>query len=84
MDPDDELTSDILAALACMPFEKQTEGMVAAISVAMKHMSTCRLLHVRERISIELDENVPAVRTTLELIDGQLALREIASGAHWR
>lgn len=84
MDGDDQLTSDILAALACLPFDKQAEGMRKAISGAIKHMSTSRLMQVRHRIEIELDENIPAVRMTLEIIDGQLALREIAEGAYWR
>jgi hypothetical protein len=84
MNTDDQLTSDILAALACMPFEKQAEGMRGAISSALKHMSTTRLIEVRRRIQAEMDESIPAVRTTLEIIDGQLALREIGDGAFWR
>lgn len=84
MDGDDQLTSDILAALACLPFDKQAEGMRQAISGALKHMSISRLGEVRRRIEIELDETIPAVRMTLEIIDGQLALREIAGGAFWR
>lgn len=84
MDGDDQLTSDILAALACLPFDKQAAGMRNAISGALKHMSTSRLCEVRRRIEIELDETIPAVRMTLEIIDGQLALREIAAGAFWR
>lgn len=84
MDADDQLTSDILAALACLPFEKQAEGMHAAISEALKHLSTQRLEAVRRRIELELDEAIPAVRMTAEMIEGQLALREIAGGAFWR
>lgn len=84
MDADDQLTSDILAALSCLPFEKQAEGMRTAVSTALKHLSTQRLLATKRRISLELDERVPAVRITLELIEGQLALREIAGGAYWR
>ena len=84
MNTDDQLTSDILAALACLPFEKQAEGMRQALSRALKHMSTARLCEVRRRITAELDEEIPAVRITLEIIDGQLALREVADGAFWR
>lgn len=84
MNSDDQLTSDILAALSCLPFEKQAEGMREAISRALKHMSTARLLEIRRRIIAELDETIPAVRITLEIIEGQLALREIAEGAFWR
>jgi hypothetical protein len=84
MDADDQLTSDILAALSCLPFEKQAEGMRAAIGHALKHMSTQRLLEVQRRINLELDDSIPAIRMTLEIIEGQLALREIAGGAFWR
>lgn len=84
MDTDDQLTSDILAALACLPFEKQAEGMRTAMSHALKYMSTSRLHEVRRRIAAELDDTIPAVQTTLDIIDGQVALREIADGAHWR
>lgn len=84
MNTDDQLTSDILAALACLPFEKQAEGMRAALSRALKHMSTARLVEIRRRIAAELDESIPAIRITLELIEGQIALREIANGAFWR
>lgn len=84
MDADDQLTSDILAALSCLPFEKQAEAMRSAVSNALKHMSTCRLTTIRRRIAAELDEEIPAVRITLEIIDGQLALRDIAEGAFWR
>ena len=84
MDTDDQMTSDMLAALACLPFEKQAEGMRAALNQTIKHLSAVRLLEVRNRISAELDDAVPAVRMTLELIDGQLALREIAGGSFWR
>lgn len=84
MDTDDQMTSDMLAALACLPFEKQAEGMREAVSHALKHMSTWRLREVRRRIDCELDDSIPAVRATIEIIDGQLALREIAEGAFWR
>ncbi len=84
MNTDDQLTSDILAALACLPFEKQAEGMQRAISHALKHLPVARLCEIRRRIATELDENIPSVKATLEIIDGQLALREIADGAYWR
>lgn len=84
MDADDQLTSDILAALACLPFEKQAQAMRLAVNKALKHMSTFRLLETRRRIAVELDDSVPSVQATLEMIDGQLALREIAEGAIWR
>jgi hypothetical protein len=84
MDADDQQTSDILAALACLPYDKQAEAMRKGVSEALKHMSVYRLHEMRRRIDVELDESIPAVRMTEEMIDGQLALREIAEGAFWR
>ncbi len=84
MDADDQLTSDLLAALACLPFESQAKGVRVAVSDSLKYMSTFRLREIHHRISTELDESVPAVRMTLEIVEGQLALREIAAGAYWR
>ena len=84
MDADDQLTSDILAALACLPYEKQAEAMRVAVSKSLKHMSTYRLNEIHRRILTELDENVPAVRMTLEVVEGQMALRDIAAGSFWR
>jgi hypothetical protein len=84
MDADDRFTSDILAALSCLPFEQQAEGLRTAVSDALKHMSTQRLEATRRRIAGELDETLPVVRGILEMIDGQLALREVAAGAYWR
>lgn len=84
MNGDDQLTSDILAALACLPFDQQAEGMREAISHALKHVSTARLLAIQDRVAAELDDTIPAVRTTLEIIQGQIALRDIADGSYWR
>ena len=84
MDADDRLTLDILAALASLPYDKQAEGMRTAISRSLKHMSCARLTAAHLRIENELDTSLPAVRATLQIIEGQLALREIADGAFWR
>jgi len=84
MDPDDQLTSDILAALACLPFEQQADAMRKAICRSLKHMSSTRLREVKRRIDTELDNDIPSVQATQQIIEGQLALREIAEGAFWR
>jgi hypothetical protein len=58
--------------------------MRTAISHALKHMSSARLQDVKRRIERDLDMEIPAVQATQQIIDGQLALREIAEGAFWR
>lgn len=84
MNADDEFTSEVLAALACLPSEAQARELSTALSLSLKHISAHRLLDLRRRIAQELDEANPAVRLSVDLIEGQLALREIGGGAYWR
>lgn len=84
MDTADDVPHRILASLATLPECEQAEAMRAAISHAMKQMSIYRILELRQRIHAGFDCDIPTVRTTLEMIDGQVALREIAAGAGWR
>ena len=69
MDSHDDMTSRILASLAALPLHEQADAISALIGSVIKEMP-------RERI--------PVVQATLDLIDGQLALREIAGSATWR
>lgn len=84
MDTHDDLTTRILTALSDLPTEDQTEIILAVISAALKNMSIYRILEVRAEIAVELVPSVPLVATALELIDGQIALREIAGEERWR
>lgn len=84
MEPDDDLTSQILNSLNALSAEDQAEVILAVISAALKNMSVFRILEVRAEIATELSATVPLVRDTLQLIDGQLALREIAEEEDWR
>jgi hypothetical protein len=84
MDAEDDLTSRILSALSDLPAEDQSEVILAVISAALKSMSLYRILEVRAEISCELAASVPLVAATLDLIDGQIALREIADEENWR
>lgn len=84
MDPEDDLTSRILSALNDLPAEDQTEVILAVISAALKNMSLYRILEIRAEITCELTPTVPLVAAALDLIDGQIALREIAGEEAWR
>jgi hypothetical protein len=84
MDADDDLTSRILSALSDLPAEDQTEVILAVIGAALKNMSLYRILEVRAEITCELAATIPLVSATLDLIDGQVALREIAGAEVWR
>ena len=84
MDYQDDLTTRILSALNDLPAEDQTEIILAVVSAALKNMTIYRILEIRAEIAVELATSVPLVAAALDLIDGQVALREIAGEERWR
>ena len=84
MDSNDDMTSRILASLAALPLHEQADAISALIGSVIKEMPHERILEIRSEIATELDSRIPVVQATLDLIDGQLALREIAGSATWR
>ena len=84
MNSNDDLTSQILNSLSALPAEDQVEMILAVIGAALKHMSVLRILEIRAQIAQDLSPAVPLVGAALDLIDGQLALREIAADEAWR
>lgn len=84
MDSQDDMTSRILASLAALPPHEQADAITALIASVIKEMPRDRILEIRYEIACDLDESIPVVQATLDLIDGQLALRDIAGLEHWR
>lgn len=84
MNPNDDMTSRILASLAALPLHEQADAIGALIGSVIKEMPRDRILEIRDEIANELDARIPVVQATLDLIDGQLALREIAGEEIWR
>lgn len=84
MDSNDDMTSRILASLAALPLHEQADAIGALIGSVIKEMPRDRILEIRDEIATELDARIPVVQSTLDLIDGQLALREIAGEETWR
>ena len=84
MDHSDDIASRILATIAALPLEQQAEAIHALIGSALKQMPLETILEMRAEITSQFDEGIAIVRSTLDLIDGQLALREIAGAALWR
>ncbi len=84
MQSDDDLTSQILNSLSALPVEDQVQVILAVISAALKNMTLYRILEIRAEILAELNPAVTVVRAALDLIDGQVALREIAGDEAWR
>lgn len=84
MNSNEDITSQILNSLNALPAEDQAEVILAVISAALKGMSVYRILEIRGEIAAELNAGIPLVRAALEIIDGQLALREICGDEAWR
>lgn len=82
---DDEIASRLMAAIAALPPEEQSEALQAVLSGLIKQMPTDSLLEMRSEIEARFEEDdLEIVQITLDMIDGQMALREIAGHAGWR
>lgn len=84
MDSSDDIAARILASIAALPLHEQADAIHALIGSALKQMPVETILEMRAEITSQFDEGISIVRSTLDLIDGQLALREIAGPAIWR
>lgn len=84
MDPKNKTYARILAYVAMLPPGEQTETIIALIGNTLKKMPLGEILEIRDAITARFDETTPLVNVALELIEGQLALREIAGGLPWR
>ncbi len=85
MNWDEDIASRLMAAIAALPPEEQTDAVHAVLSGVIKQMPVDALLDVRGEIAAMFeDEQLDIVRTTLDMIDGQIALREIGGSADWR
>lgn len=80
----DDFTARILAHIASLPLHEQADAIHRLVSGAMKEMPSWAINELRSEISSQFPADVPIVESTLELIDGQLALRQIAGNAKWR
>ncbi|PTY00326.1 hypothetical protein [Opitutus sp. ER46] len=84
MEADDDFATRILNSLNGFSAEEQAEMIIAVISAALKTMSVPQIREVRKEIMSELDVRLPLVASALDLIDGQMAVREISGGERWR
>lgn len=84
MHSDEHLTERILSSLAGLSAEEQADAVLALIGTAVKTMTIFRLVEIRQEIVRDLDNALPLVSAALDIIDGQIALREIAGEEDWR
>ena len=79
-DYQEELRSSNANAITSVPMH--TMGLAVDIGLINTRLET--IYEIRAEIMGQFSDDIPIVRSTLDLIDGQLALREIAGAAIWR
>lgn len=84
MRPNDDIASRIIASIAALPAEEQAEAIHSLISSALKQMPLEAIYEIRAEIREQFPLDIAIVQSTLDLIEGQLALREIGGAAIWR
>jgi hypothetical protein len=75
--PDDDIAKRIIAHISSLPPEEQAAAIHNLVAQAMKAMSKDEILNIRKEILSEFHPCIPIVESTLNLIEGHLALREI-------
>lgn len=76
MNPDDDEFTRILRHVAPMSQDEKAETLLRYFSCAIRELSTPALRQFRS-YCVACDEGTEAEATMLQIIDGQLALREI-------
>lgn len=84
MDPCNDLAFRLLESLSQLTPDDQSRALNELLGKPIKAMTIYRVLEIRCAIAESLDPEIPIVAAALDLIDGQVALREIAGGAWWR
>lgn len=78
------MTSEIIESLSGLPADAESGELDDLLARPIKSLSLYRILELRCAIIATLDREAPIVSAALNLLDGQIALREIAAGAPWR
>lgn len=73
----DEFINTIIATLASLPPDKQEDAFLDVMTCALNQLSAEDVVSVRADICAVLSQDIPIVRTTVEIIDGNLSLRQL-------
>src|SRR5262245_57687485 len=73
-----EFAARIMAAISALPVEERAEAIHALLSDMLKHMPRESILEMRQEVLDQFDPEIPIIGSTIDLIDGQLALRDIS------
>lgn len=84
MDSSQHFTSYVLESLSALAPEYQPHALNDLVARPIKTLSIFRILELRGAIVTHLDADSPQIAAALDLIDGQIILREIAGDDPWR
>jgi hypothetical protein len=84
MDSSSHFTAHVLESLAALAPDYQPRALHDLLAKPLKTLSIYRVLELRCAIAAELNSEQPVVAAALDLIDGQIVLREIAGSETWR
>lgn len=73
----DELINALWAGISGLPLEQQEEAILNLFSSAFHAMSINSLEQVKAEITADFDQSHPLVESTLNLIEGHMALRKL-------
>jgi hypothetical protein len=78
--PNDDIAARILASIASLPLAEQAAAIASLVNAALQQMPNETIREIRAEIMDQFRDqlHIPVVRDTLDLIDGCLALRQIA------
>lgn len=83
-DSSHNFTAHVIESLSALAPEYRPRALNDLIARPIKGLSIYRVLELRCAIVSGLDARSPMVAAALDLIDGQIMLREIAGDEHWR
>lgn len=71
------LEQRLLAAIMSLPEGERADAIHALLADMMKAMPASQVLSLKYEIMRHFDHDIPIIASTINLIDGHLALREI-------
>lgn len=84
--PRDPTSEAILAYIASLPIGEQENEILRIISMGGKALPDQAILEVEREILAQFPEDIPIVEQALNMLRGQLALRELGrqNGQDWK
>jgi hypothetical protein len=73
-----------MPAISALPKEERANAIQTILSERLEDRSVASILEMRDEVAQQFGAGIPIIPSALDLIDGQLAWREITGAACWR